>query len=188
MYCPKCGSKLPDGVSTCENCGWSEEGSVSAPKTAKKSFPKKAVIAIIAILVVLVAVVGVHMFGSTPTKKDDPAIKICGEWQSKKAGVDINTSNDLMDYKKATVTFSTDGTGTMDTLSDGINLNYTWRYCAEETEKLGDGSLVYEVTFEGVESKPVYAVYKDETFMMSLPKTGSSEVTIYFVRASASES
>ena len=41
MYCPKCGSKLPDGVSTCENCGWSEEGSVSAPKTAKKSFPKK---------------------------------------------------------------------------------------------------------------------------------------------------
>lgn len=188
MYCPKCGNKLPDGVSTCENCGWSEDTGIQTSKATTKPSPKKVIIAIIAVLVILVAAFGIRMFGSTPAKKDDPAIKICGEWQSKKAGVDINTSNDLMDYKKATVTFSTDGTGAMDTLSDGINLNYTWRYCAEETEKLGDGSLVYEVTFEGVESKPVYAVYKDETFMMSLPKTGSSEVTIYFVRASAGES
>lgn len=188
MYCPKCRNKLPDGVSTCENCGWSEDAGIQTSKATTKPSPKKVIIAIIAVLVILAAAFGIRMFGSTPAKKDDPAIKICGEWQSKKAGVDINTSNDLMDYKKATVTFSTDGTGTMDTLSDGINLNYTWRYCAEETEKLGDGSLVYEVTFEGVESKPVYAVYKDETFMMSLPKTGSSEVTIYFVRASASES
>lgn len=49
-------------------------------------------------------------------------------------------------------------------------------------------NLVIGIFIEGVESKPVYAVYKDETFMMSLPKTGSSEVTIYFVRASAGES
>lgn len=188
MYCPKCGSKLPDGVSACENCGWSEETGMPDSKATTKSFPKKVIISIIAVLVVLATAFGIRMFGSTPAKKDDPAVKICGEWQSKKAGVDINTSNDLMDYKKATVAFGTDGTGTMDTLSDGVTLNYTWRYCAEETEELGDGSLVYEVTFEGVESKPVYAVYKDETFMMNLPKTGSAEVTIYFVRASASES
>ena len=155
MYCPKCGNKLPDGVSTCENCGWSEDAGIQTSKATTKPSPKKVIIAIIAVLVILAAAFGIRMFGSTPAKKDDPAIKICGEWQSKKAGVDINTSNDLMDYKKATVTFSTDGTGTMDTLSDGINLNYTWRYCAEETEKLGDGSLVYEVTFEGGESKPV---------------------------------
>ena len=28
MYCPKCGNKLPDGVSTCENCGWSEDAGI----------------------------------------------------------------------------------------------------------------------------------------------------------------
>ena len=85
MYCPKCGNKLPDGVSTCENCGWSEDAGIQTSKATTKPSPKKVIIAIIAVLVILVAAFGIRMFGSTPAKKDDPAIKICGEWQSKKS-------------------------------------------------------------------------------------------------------
>lgn len=185
MYCPKCGSKLPDGVSTCENCGWSEEGSVSAPKTAKKSFPKKAVIAIIAILVVLVAVVGVHMFGSTPTKKDDPATKICGEWKSKSAGFDVNNASELQDYDRATAIFNEDGTGSIDTTGDNTKFPWTWQYRPDKTEQLNNEALVYEITFKGIEDNSVYVIYKDGGFLLTLPKTSSKELTMYFIRADA---
>lgn len=185
MYCPKCGSKLPDGVSTCENCGWSEEGSVSTPKTAKKSFPKKAVIAIIAILVVLVAVLGVHMFGSTPTKKDDPATKICGEWKSESAGFDVNNASELKDYDRATAIFNEDGTGSIDPVGDNTKLPWTWQYRADKTEQLNNDALVYEITFKGIENNSVYVIYKDGGFLMTLPKTSSRELTMYFVRANA---
>lgn len=185
MYCPKCGSKLPDGVSTCENCGWSEEGSVSAPKTAKKSFPKKAVIAIIAILVVLVAVLGVHMFGSTPTKKDDPATKICGEWKSESAGFDVNNASELQDYDRATAIFNEDGTGSIDPTGDNTKFQWTWQYRADKTEQLNSEALVYEITFKGIENNSVYVIYKDGGFLLTLPKTSSKELTMYFIRADA---
>lgn len=41
MYCPKCGNKLPDGVSTCENCGWSEDAGIQTSKATTKPSPKK---------------------------------------------------------------------------------------------------------------------------------------------------
>ena len=49
MYCPKCGNKLPDGVSTCENCGWSEDAGIQTSKATTKPSPKKVIIAIIAV-------------------------------------------------------------------------------------------------------------------------------------------
>lgn len=192
MYCPQCGNKLPDGVSTCENCGWNEEIGTTASsnaKTASKTLPKKAIIAIIAVVIILAAAIGIYTFGSSSAsvKKDDPSIKICGEWKSESAGFGVNTASDLQKYDRAIAIFNEDGTGTIDPTGDGTKLPWTWRYCTDETEKLDNGSLVYEVTFKGIENNPVYAIYEDEGFLMTLPKTSSSELTMYFVRCGTNE-
>lgn len=185
MFCPKCGSKLPEGVSTCENCGWSEEGNVPVPKTVKKSFPKKAVVAIIAIFVILMAAIGIHMLSSTPAKKDDPATKICGEWKSESAGFNVNNASELQDYDRATAIFNEDGTGSIDPTGDNTKFQWTWQYRADKTEQLNSEALVYEITFKGIENNSVYVIYKDGGFLLTLPKTSSKELTMYFIRADA---
>lgn len=185
MYCPKCGSKLPDGVSTCENCGWSEVTGTPNSKVATKPFPKNVIIAIIAVLVILVAVFGIHMFRSMPAKKDDPATKICGEWKSESAGFDVNNASELQDYDRATAIFNEDGTGSIDPVGDNTKLPWTWEYRADKTEQLNNDALVYEITFKGIENNSVYIIYKDGGFLMTLPKTSSRELTMYFIRADA---
>lgn len=185
MYCPKCGSKLPDGVSTCENCGWSEVTGTPNSKVATKPFPKNVIIAIIAVLVILVAAFGIHMFRSMPAKKDDPATKICGEWKSESAGFDVNNASELQDYDRATAIFNEDGTGSIDPVGDNTKLLWTWEYRADKTEQLNNDALVYEITFKGIENNSVYIIYKDGGFLMTLPKTSSRELTMYFIRADA---
>mgnify|MGYP002515706077 CR=1 FL=1 len=185
MYCPKCGSKLPDGVSTCENCGWSEEAGTANSKVTTKPFPKKVIIAIIAVLVALMAAVGVYMFGATPAKKDDPTTKICGEWKSESAGFDVNNASELQDYDRATAIFNEDGTGSIDPVGDNTKLPWTWKYREDKTEQLNSEALVYEITFKGIEDNSVYVVYKDDGFLLTLPKTSSKELTMYFIRADA---
>lgn len=185
MYCPKCGSKLPDGVSTCENCGWSEGGSISTPKTATKSFQKKAIIVIVVALIALVGVLGIRFLNSTPKKNDDPAIKICGKWKSESAGFGVNDASALKDYDLATAIFNEDGTGSIDPVGDNTKLPWTWKYRADKTEQLNNDALVYEVTFKGIEDKSVYVIYKEDGFLMTLPKTSSEELTMYFIRSDA---
>lgn len=185
MYCPKCGNKLPDEASTCENCGWSEEVSVSVPKAAAKPFPRKAIVAVIVMIGVLMAAIGVYMFGSTSAKKDDPSVKICGKWKSESAGFGVNDASELKSYDRATAIFNEDGTGTIDPVGDNTKLPWTWKYRADKTEQLNNDALVYEVTFKGIEDKSVYVIYKDDGFLMTLPKTSSEELTIYFIRVDA---
>lgn len=185
MYCPKCGNKLPDGVSICNNCGWSEDIDISTSKTATKSFSKKVIIAIVAILVASVAVFGYYILFSKSTKKDDPSIKICGEWKSESAGFDVNDASELKDYGSATAIFNEDGTGSIDPVGDNTKLSWTWKYSEDKTEQLNNGALVYEVVFKGIENNSVYAIYQDDGFLMTLPKTSSGELTMYFIRANA---
>lgn len=185
MYCPKCGSKLPDGVSTCENCGWSEDAVTPSSKVTTKPFPKKVIIAIIAVIVVLAAAFGIRMFGSTPAKKDDPATKICGEWKSESAGFDVNNASELQDYDRATAIFNEDGTGSIDPTGDNTKFPWTWQYRPDKTEQLNNEALVYEITFKGIEDNSVYVIYKDGGFLLTLPKTSSKELTMYFIRADA---
>lgn len=185
MYCPKCGSKLPDGISTCENCGWSEDAVTPSSKVTAKPFPKKVIIAIIAVIAVLAAAFGIRMFGSTPAKKDDPATKICGEWKSESAGFDVNNASELQDFDRATAIFNEDGTGSIDPTGDNTKFPWTWQYRPDKTEQLNNEALVYEITFKGIEDNSVYVIYKDGGFLLTLPKTSSKELTMYFIRADA---
>lgn len=183
MYCPKCGNKLPDGVSTCENCGWSEGHSVVAPKTVTKSFQKKAIIAIVAILVAFVGVFGIRFLNSASKKNDDPSIKICGKWKSESAGFGVDDASELKDYDLATAIFNEDGTGSIDPAGDNTTFPWTWKYRADKTEQLNNEALVYEITFKGIEDNSVYVIYKDGGFLLTLPKTSSEELTMYFIRS-----
>ena len=185
MYCPKCGNKLPDCISTCENCGWSEEVDVPTIKTIKKSFPKKAIIAIVVVLVTLAVIIGTRFLNLVPKKNDDPSIKICGKWksESESAGFGVDDASELKDYDLATAIFNEDGTGSIDPAGDNTTFPWTWKYRADKTEQLNNEALVYEITFKGIEDNSVYVIYKDGGFLLTLPKTSSEELTMYFIRA-----
>ena len=157
MYCPKCGNKLPDGISTCENCGWSEEVDVPTVKTIKKSFPKKAIIAIAVVLVTLAVIIGTRFLNLVPEKN----------------------------YDRATAIFNEDGTGSIDPAGDNTTFPWTWKYREDKTEQLNNEALVYEITFTGLENSSIYVIYKDDGFLLTLPKTSSKELTMYFIRADA---
>lgn len=190
MFRPKCGTQLPDGASTCEACGWNEETISSNPAPAKKAPSKKVIISIIAVavVVILLAAIGAFALKSTSSTEDDPSTQICGVWKSESAGVDVDSANDLLDYDRATAIFNEDGTGSIDPTGNNTKLPWTWRYCEDETKRLGGESLVYEITFKGIEDHSVYVLYKDDGFLLSLPETNSGELTLYFVRSDSNQS
>ena len=97
----------------------------------------------------------------------------------------ITNASELQDYDRATAIFNEDGTGSIDPVGDNTKLPWTWEYRADKTEQLNNDALVYEITFKGIENNSVYIIYKDGGFLMTLPKTSSRELTMYFIRADA---
>ena len=187
MYCQNCGSKLSDTATTCENCGWKiAEPDFHSPKS-KRTFSKKRVFFLVGLFVIALAII-MPIFGSKSSQRNDPSLVICGSWKSKKAGIDIETDKDLQNYTRSKVIFNKDGTGSIDVTGDGQPLEWTWKYCPDETKTLNDGSIAYELTFRGAENSPVYAIYKDESIMLTLPKLTDTEVTIYCTRSDSNSS